>query len=309
MAETRLYGQHGADPYPIPDDLDDQSGAEEEEHGEMTDADPGEAATGDEVPTLGEAPGDDDPQGQAAYRHWQGVFTRHRERDVAENRKLRDEHAQFSDVLARFNRDDDFALGILRERFPHLATQLAGQSSAQRQPQAGQQGTTAADLLQQHLGQDLGFLAPSLAPAIEAVVNQLVGSKVGPLEQRISKQSEEARQREEDRLMVKMDSINEHWRERYGADMKELDDFMAGDALEHPKFGSKYELYHKLLNPDAARIEAARGMGNAARRAVRTGRSGETPAPNVAQQMARASNDKAAWDLAVNAAIAETEGR
>lgn len=307
MAEIVQYHPNGADPYPLPDDPELELGAEDTDPGEMTEGDGGAAATGDEVPTLGQEPGDDDPVGQAAYRHWQGVFTRHREKDVSDTRKLRDEHAQFSGVLAQFNNDDQFAMDVIRRRFPHLADSL--QSGAAQPAQGSQESTNVSDLLRSNLGEDLSFLAPALAPALEAIVAKLVGDKVAPISQQITAQSNETRRREEDRLMAEMDGINENWRERYGNEMKELDEFLGSDQLSHPKFGSKYQLYHRLLNPDTARIDAARSMGDAARSAVRTGRTGTASVPNTIQQMAKASSDRDAWAIATRAAIAETEGR
>lgn len=310
MADSDQTSFGGADPFPIPDDQDDQLGAEELEAGEMTGQGDGEAPAEDEEATdelLGDPPPEDDQAGQAAFKHWQAAYTKTRERDREQSRKLTDEHAQFRDVLANFYRDDAYALNVLRQRFPHLAGQMSGQQPTTGQSDSGtQNGQDIAGILQKHLSADLSFLAPQFAPAIEAVVNQMVGTKVQPLEQRITQQGESARKAEEDKLMAQMDGQYQGWEEKYGGKMRELDQFMASDALTHPEFGNKYEMFYRLLNPDAARVAAARGMSDAAKRRVTTGRTGSTPAPNIRQQMQKATNDKDAWDIAVRAAVADS---
>jgi hypothetical protein len=161
-------------------------------------------------------------------------------------------------------------------------------------------GITA--LLTAKLGPDLAFLAPALAPAIEHVVAQQTRAAVQPLEQRAAAQTQAQRQTQEDALLAELDTEHPGWEEQYGAQMKELDAFLASDRLTHPTFGSKYQVYLKLLDPSAAKVAAIRGMQQAGRNRVGTGRVGRPAASNVIDQIRQANLKdgwNAAWDLAI----------
>src|SRR5262249_14169472 len=168
------------------DDLDPGAGASEQ-----TDLGGGVPAAGDDGTTpdpfsSGEVSDDpNDPQ----YKRWQAAYTRSRQRDRERYGKMEQEHQQFGQVLRDFYASDEYALQVLRQRFPQLAGRLTT-DGAPAGPQApptsgnGTGGSVYTRVLARHLGTDLEWLAPRLAPAIEELTAHLVGSAVRPLEQR-----------------------------------------------------------------------------------------------------------------------------
>ena len=109
--------------------------------------------------------------------------------------------------------------------------------------------------------------------------------------------------------MAALDAEHPGWEEKTGTDMADLDAYLASDALTHPKFGDKYTLIHRLLNPDAVRVTVAREMSNAARKRTGLGRSGRS-VPNVVKQVRNPeiSNTDAFW-IAAKAATEDTPER
>lgn len=283
-------------------DLDDGQDAGEsgrEVGGEDTEAHP-----------FGETPADpSDPQ----YKYWQAAYTKTRQKDRERFGTLEAEHKQFGDVLRQFYQSDEFALQTLRNRFPQLASRLHtdGDPRPQGQAAAAPHGQTSpvVQMLEQRLGDNLAFLAPSLGPVIEEVVRALTQEAVTPLKRQSEAQAAQQRKREEDRLMGEIDQEFPGWEARYAGDMKALDAFLASDELSHPKFGSRYKLLMQALNPDLARIDAAREMERASRGRVTTGRTGRPAQPTIAQDITKAKTNADAFALAAQAAMRELNGR
>jgi hypothetical protein len=288
----------GADDDLIPADPgDDAQGA----------AAPDAAMTGADTPPAGEEtffdPAQLAPELQAQWKSMQASFTRARQKDRADARQSSDKAA----LVDKFWNDRAYALQVVQQIAPQLGLTLTPQGTPQGQPggnpgavPTSTEGITA--LLTAKLGPDLAFLAPALAPAIEHVVTQQTRAAVQPLEQRAQAYTQAQRQQQEDALMAELDTEHPGWEEQYGAQMKELDAFLASDTLTHPTFGSKYSVYLKLLNPSAAKVEAIRGMQRAAGNRVGTGRVGRPAASNVIDQIRQANLKdgwNAAWDLAI----------
>jgi hypothetical protein len=245
-----------------------------------------------------------DPQ----YKYWQGAYTKTRQRDRERYGQLETEHKQYGDVLRNFYQSDEYALQVLRQRFPQLANQLSFDGTRQSQvntPQTSSQNSAIVAELEQSLGKDLAFLAPSLGPVMEKVVQAATRAALAPYEQRTQQQAEAERKRQEDSLLAQMDSTYPGWEQRYGKDMQELDAFLGGDSLTHPKYGNKYELLMKLVNPDLARIDAAKSMQTAAKSRLTTGRTGRPSQPNLEEQILATKSNADAFQLAVQAALRE----
>lgn len=257
---------------------------------------------------FGEPPPDpNDPN----YKYWQGAYTKtrqhDRQRDSQRYGKLESEHQQFGEVLRNFYTSDEYALQVLRQRFPQLASRLSLDGTLSPGTQNGAPSTEG--VLTQHLlaglDPDLQFLAPRLGPAIEAAMQAYVGQAVRPLQQQTEQQQVATRRAQEDELLAALDSQHPGWEARYGPQMKALDDFLNSDALTHPTFGDKYSLYLRLLNPDLARVDAARSMSAASRARLVTGRAGRTSSPATEQQVLSAKNSAEAFRLAAQAAMQE----
>ena len=300
-----------AEDFETSEDSLDADAAGQTDPGERQDAEGQESGTPDtDAHPFGEVPPDpSDPQ----YKYWQAAYTKTRQKDRERFGTLEAEHKQFGDVLRQFYQSDEFALQTLRNRFPHLASRLNtdGDTRAPGQSHQASQGQTSpvVQMLEQRLGDNLAFLAPSLGPVIEEVVRALTQEAVTPLKRQSDAQAAQQRKREEDRLMGEIDAEFPGWEGRYGTDMKALEAFLASEELSHPKFGSRYKLLMQALNPDLARIDAAREMDRASRGRVTTGRTGRPAQPSIAQDITKAKTNADAFALAAQAAMRELNGR
>lgn len=246
------------------------------------------------------APGpDDDPQ----YKYWQGAYTKSRQRDRERYGKLETEHTQFGEVLRNFYTSDEYALQVLRQRFPQLAGRLSLDGATAPRTSETPTGGQLEGLLAQSLGDDLAFLAPRLGPVLERVITAAVSSALAPDRQRTEQREAAERKTQEEAIFAKLDGQYPGWEARYATKMQALDAFLGSDALHHPDFGDRHELLLRLLTPDLARVEAARSMGEAARGRVTSGRAGRPGQPNVQEQARAAPNNADAWEIAAQAAL------
>lgn len=251
------------------------------------------------------------------FKHWQGVYTRTRQRDRQRYGKIEQEHQQYGEVLRNFYQSDEYALQVLRQRFPDLASRLTRdgtpvlrETGTRTERAEGDPGLVS--MLQQHLGEDLAFLAPRLAPALEGVIAQAVRGAMQPIEARSKEQEEAVRQREaqsrreqEDALLSQMDTEHPGWEQRFGSDMQDLDNFLNSEALTHPRWGNKYQLLLQLVNPDLPRIDATRRMADAGRSRLTTGRSGRPSQSNTQELIMKARNNSEAFRIAAEQAAQE----
>jgi hypothetical protein len=289
----------------------DDPGAGAGDESQQTDLDEGGqagASEGTQADTLqdrdGAGPEDpNDPQ----YKYWQGAFSRTRQHDRERYGKLESEHQQFGEVLRNFYNDDAYALQVLRQRFPQIANQIT-LSNGTPGPmagttRAGSGESLATQLLQDSLGEDLTFLAPRLGPPIERVVDAMVQARLAPFQQQIQQREEQARKSTTDKLMAQLDGQHPGWEARHGKDMRELDAFLGSDQVEHPRFGNRYEILHRVVNPDINRVDAVRSMQNAGRNRLSTGRSGRQSTPDPTEAIVKARTNSEAFRLAAEAAM------
>ena len=246
-------------------------------------------------------PDPNDPQ----YKYWQGAYTKTVEHYRKKYQPLEAEHKQYGDVLRQFYQSDEYALQVLRQRFPQLANRLSMDGTPARtgtHPAATD--SSIEGILRESLGEDLGFLAPSLAPAIERAIQ----SRVEPLAQQTAAQQKAAREAEQTRLMAEMDTQYPGWEART-TEMTDIQRFLTSDATTHPKYGNKLALLLKLVNPDLARVEAARSMTSAGRARLTTGRAGPASVPNIDEAVRGAKTTADAFRLAAEAALREAGRR
>jgi hypothetical protein len=266
-----------------------------------------EGAPGDALQDRdGAGPEDpNDPQ----YKYWQAAYSRTRQHDRERYGKVESEHQQFGEVLRNFYNDDAYALQVLRQRFPQIANQITlsngtpGAAPSTTRPGAGE--SLATQLLQDSLGEDLTFLAPRLGPPIERVVQAMVKAHLAPFEQQTQHREEQARKATTDKLMAQLDGQHPGWEARHGKEMRELDAFLGSDQVEHPRFGNRYEILHRVVNPDITRVDAVRSMQNAGRNRLSTGRSGKQSAPDPTESILKARTNSDAFRLAAEAAMRE----
>lgn len=298
----------GTDPLESPAEAEEPTAVIEGEQADMT------QNPGDTPDLLRDANGNgpvdpNDPQ----YKYWQGAYTKTRQnerRQIDEKYgQIEAQHQQYGDVLRNFATSDPYALQVFRERFPGAQIIMPGERGTQSQqalntPARGQ-SSPVVQMLEQNLGDDLAFLAPRLGPVIEQVIQASLQAGLAPIEQRTRQQQEDARKQAEAEVMGQMDSQYPGWEARYSQDMQDLDAFLASGSLKHPRWGSKKELLYKLANPDHARVDAVRSIGQAARSRVGTGRTAPQTQPDPTKDILAAKTNSDAFRLAAEAAMRE----
>lgn len=238
---------------------------------------------------------------QAEWKRMQAGFTRARQKDREQVRQAQ-EKVQLVD---RLNSDPAFAKQLVEFLAPKVGIQLGGPPVLS--PPAHQQANALADTVSQALADKLGPELAFLAPALAEAVQEATRAAVSPFEKRqveqesmTRAQQQAARQAEEDRLMAELDAKLPNWEEEYGKKMEALDAFLASDTLVHPEFGSKYDLYLRLLNPDMARVAAIKDMERSSRLGITTGRTGTPTRSNVLDRVKEAHAKKGwneMWDV------------
>ena len=286
--------------------VDDEAATDDATEQGQSNPDTAAEATADPEEPLA-ADGDSPQDPSEAQKYWQAAYTKSRQKDRERYGKLEGEHKQMGETFRRFYSDETYARQVLVQRFPHLASALegstpSGQAALPAAPTTAQTTGQLTAELQQSLG-EFGFLAQALGPVLERVIESRVNARVQPLEQRTTQQTEAARRTEEERLLAAMDGKYPGWEDTYGAEMKAIDEFLASDRLEHPKYGNKYELYYKLLNPDASRLAATRQMLDAAKRRTSLSRTSHQTVSNIADQVRKAESNIDAFQLAAKAAL------
>jgi hypothetical protein len=269
-------------------------------------ADVPEGEPGDRlVDKTGAGPEDpNDPQ----YKYWQTAYTQTRMRERERYGQVESEHKQYGDALRNFYNDDAYALQVFRQRFPQLAHHMTlnggtpGTPPASPRPEGTISPTTQR--LQERMGSDLGVLAPQIGPAIDEAIEAAIQARLAPLEQRTQQQQAQSRKAVTERLMAELDAQHPGWEARYGKDMQEIDAFLGGDELEHPRHGNRYQLLFKLANPDQARVAAVRSMQTSGRNRLSTGRTNRQAPPDSSEAIVAASKNDAFW-LAAEAARQE----
>jgi hypothetical protein len=250
--------------------------------------------------------GPDDPN-DPQYKYWQAAYTQSRQQDRQRYGKLESEHQQYAKVLSDFYSSDEYALQVLRHRFPQLAGQLSldGRPAGPRsETRPGASPTSpVVQMLEQELGSDLAFLAPRLGPVLERAIQHATQAALTPFQQQTQQQQEAARQREEDRLYADMDTKYPGWEARYGQEMQALDAFLMSEDLEHPRFGHKYELFYRFLDKDLARVDATRELTRTARARTTTGRAAPASQPTTDDDIVKAKTNADAFSLAAQAAL------
>ena len=267
------------------------------------------------------------PELQEQWKRMQASFTKGRQRDRETARVATESGraaAEKAAMVDRFNSDREFALATIMQMAPQLGLTVAqGQQRTSTLPERTSETSTQSlaaieSNLRERLGKDLEFMAPVLARSVMESARAAADDQMAPLRQRLDgdqqrarEQAQQQRNAEEARIIEGLDARMPEWQERYGARMRELDAFLASPALSHPEFGSKHELYLRLLNPAGFRADAVRDMQRAAGNRIATGRSGaQQSVPGTIDKIKdinRKDGWQAAWDYTIKNIDAITE--
>ena len=306
-----LFAQAGVDMTPADDMIGDDASLPASQETETTGPDEAAATV---TPEPEDASFFDPAQlPEELQGHWkrmQAAFTRGRQKD-RETARGASEKAMMVD---RFYNDPAYALQVLQQVAPALGVRI---ETGQRTPAPTQEtsGTASRSVaamegkLAERLGPDLAWLAPKLAEGVLASIEETTQQAIAPLREQLAAQqareqqvTQQAFEAEQARVMAALDAQMPGWEEQYGGQMRELDAFLNSNALTHPTFGSKHELYLKLLNPAAFRVQAVRDIGRAAANRVASGRTGSTASPGMVAKI-REKHTKEGWQAAWKFAI------
>jgi len=213
-----------------------------------------------------------------------------------------------TEMLKRFRTDEAFATEVIRleaqRRGLHLAPAPGTTTPAATEP-TRQDGEAPSPQLvaavKARLDPSLHWMADSLAAAgMEAAK---IATK--PLVDRDRAKDQAARDTEWGASAGKLTETAPGW-EAHEADMGELSDWLKSPSLTHPRFGDKLAfLYNAVTNGSAAKADAIRAMGDAARNATRTGQSGRATLPNVTDRVRKATTARDAMKIAAEEAERE----
>lgn len=256
---------------------------------------PAEDIPADEPAPESAPPPAEEPLAKSDSETWQAAFTKARQKDRQRYGAIEQEHGQYKDVLQKFYTDDTYAMGVLRQRFPHLGAGTPSPGTPQKSA-AGLSG-----LMQEKLGTDLAFLAEPLADAVQSAVE----SALAPMQRQTEEQQASTRREKQLALMAEMDTKYPGWETQYGEDMTSLSRFLGSPDGTHPKYGSKLELLYKLLNPDQARVDLHQTQQRAARSRQSVSRTGAQTQPNLRERLTKAATNHDAFMLAARAAAEE----
>lgn len=260
---------------------------------------------------------------QAQWKRMQASFTKGRQRDRELARTATEAGraaAEKAAMVDRFNTDPTFALQTIMQIAPQLGIAVSRNEQRTSSLPERTSDNSAASLatleatLVEKLGENYRWMAPSVARAVLEASEQATNAGLKPLRQALEDQQRQAAQQaqraidlEETRIREELDARFPDWQERHGAQMRELDAFLASNALTHPSFGSKHELYLRLLNPAGFRADAVRELGRAAANRVATGRGGAQAAASGAVDKIKEINGSQGWKKAWEYTIANID--
>ena len=214
-----------------------------------------------------------------------------------------------TEMLKRFRTDEAFATEVIRleaqRRGLHLAPANGTTTPATAEPTARQDGEAPSPQLvaaiKAKLDPSLHWMADSLAAA------GMEAAKIAtrPLVDKDRAKDQAARDTEWGALAGKLTETAPGW-EAHEADMSELSDWLKSPSLTHARFGDKLTfLYNAVTNGSAAKADAIRAMGDAARNATRTGQSSRASVPNVTDRVRKATTARDAMKIAAEEAERE----
>ena len=233
--------------------------------------------------------------------HWKSMHRAH-------NKKLDEirEHKADVDMVRKFRTDPAFARELIQYEAQRLGLHLApanGTTTPATAAPATSDGPPArlVEAIKNKLDPSLHWMAESLAAGQWEAAREATR----PLIEKDRAKDQAARDTEWGALAGKLTETAPGW-EAHETDMNTLLDWLKSPALTHPQFGDKLTfLYNAVTNGSAAKAEAIRAMGDAARSATRTGQSGRATQPNVTERVRKATSPREAMKIAAEEAERE----
>jgi hypothetical protein len=235
--------------------------------------------------------------------HWKRMHSAYTKRLEKFNERKPD-----LDMLDRFRNDPSFARDLLQHEAQRLGFSLApvNGTTPQTPPTAAARSgdgppATLVNAIKGRLDPSLQWMAESLA----AATWEGTRAATQPLVDRDRAKEQAARDTEWGAMSAKLTETAPGW-EAHEDDMSELQDWLKGPSLTHPRFGDKLTfLYNAVTNGSQAKAAAIRSMGDAARNATRTGLSSRSTTPNITERVRKATTTQDAMKVAAEEAERE----
>lgn len=241
-----------------------------------------------------------DPALQPIFKRMQGVYTK-RMQDIAE---IRDRAAE----VDRFYNDQAFAQQAVLQwasQNGYTITPPGGQQQ-QQQPQQAEVPAYLIEAFKNNLAPELQWLAEPQAKAMWTAMQ-------GMLQPVLSRQEEAAKLEQQRTMQARETEWQKHaetlaetapgWEDHEDV-MGELFDFLKGDELHHPTYGSKLQMLYDLATARAASLkQAQQRVANAGKNRVTSGRP-VSRTGNVEEDVLKASTQDA-WKLARQHALSQ----
>lgn len=213
-------------------------------------------------------------------------------------------HKADAELLSKFRSDPDFARQLVQAEAQRLGLHLApaNGSSTPAQPAApaSQDGPPArlVEAIKARLDPSLHWMAEGMAAGQWAAAQEATR----PLIEKDRAKDLAARESEWGALAGKLTETAPGW-EAHESDMNAMLDWLRSPALTHPQFGDKLSfLYNAVTGGSAAKAQAIRAMGDAARNRTSTGLSGRAAVPNVSDRVIKATSQRDAVKIAAEEA-------
>lgn len=210
------------------------------------------------------------------------------------------------DMLKRFRTDEGFATELIRTEATRRGLQFApvNGTTAPAQPAAtSTEGppTRLVEAIKARLDPSLHWMAEAMAAGQWSAAQEATR----PLLEKDRAKDQAARDTEWGALAGKLTESAPGW-EAHETDMTALHDWLRSPSLSHPQFGDKLTfLYNAVTNGSAAKADAIRAMGDAARNATRTGQSSRATLPNTSDRVRKATTARDAMKIAAEEAERE----
>ena len=239
------------------------------------------------------------PEIQPIWKRMQSAYTKKMQEIAA----VRDQ----AQLVERFHSDRDYAFQTVAQWAAQngFAIQPVGaqahqqaQLSPQQQQAQGDVPPALIEQVKQSLPPELQWMAESQAKAQWAAAQMLLK----PLVQQTQQQQRQVVEQEWDKLAGELSEEAPGW-EQHESEMTELYDFLQGQKLSHPKFGSKHKLLYNLVTSNAAATaQVAKRMTQAAKNRPSSGITTGKTASNLLDRVRQAKTSQDAFRLAAQAA-------
>ncbi len=227
------------------------------------------------------------------FSKMQGAFTK-KTQQIAEVRNA-------ADVVRRFDSDPEFAKETISKKAAQLGLQVGPANAAPAATPHAKAPPELVEAIRNALPEEVKWMAEGQANGIFAGQQALMR----PIEQQAEQDRRTRRARDYEDISGELSEKVPGWEEQEDT-MNELLAFLQGPEMKSRKFGSKLELLHRMTTAnEGATADAVRRIGQAAKSRTSSSQATRQTTDNLAEQIQKAPNNRAAWKIAQK--VAEQE--